>query len=347
MSRIADQVIDVNLTPDPGVPLWNETRWNACWNPDAGVGIYVHAGRLRQALDWWWVQTVAYLPDGLLAVDRCWTRNSAAAGVRTENLEHQMTATGWTSSFDGVCEITSVAALARAPRGSSAPSAPVRWQVQATNASPEWDLYSTVQDSHDFASDLHLQQGSRTRGALWVAGEEYPLDGVGFKDHSCGARTWERWHSHRFLLAVMPHYTLHAAVIAAPDGTPTKPLGALMTRGEQSAVNVFDMPPLHDAAGAPVVQTMTVTTPAGPTEIIAELVHGFPITITEANDNLNGIDWEIDGDPIVLVEGIVRLTEPDGTSGHAFLERSARRSTLSPPQATATPRNTAGGSDPP
>lgn len=64
-----------------GVPLWSETRWNTVWNMDAGVGLYLHLGRFRRDLDYWWAQVVAYLPDSELCVTRLWGRNEPDAGV--------------------------------------------------------------------------------------------------------------------------------------------------------------------------------------------------------------------------------------------------------------------------
>jgi len=324
--------VDYNAHPKYETPLWNETRWNGCWNPDEGVGLYIHAGRFRKDLDLWWIQTVAYLPDGQLAVERSWSRSSHNHGVGSDTLDLTMTDTGWTSTFDGVAELTTTAALSRAPRGSSAPSVPVRWTVTATAASPVWDMYGTVADKQDFAADLHVQQGLHTTGSLFVGDREYSLEGVGFKDHSSGARTWERWHSHRFTLAVMPDYTLHAVVVGAADGQERPPFGAIFRGDAQEGIQAFELPALADAVGGPVEQDMLVTTTSGEQIMLrAELVHALPITITEDNDNINGIDWEIDGDPIVLIEGIARLRAPDGSVGYAFLERSARRSALTRP----------------
>lgn len=322
---------DPNVAPDRGRPLWGETRWNGCWSPESGVGIYIHAGRLRKDLDIWWVQIAAYMPDGRLAVDRQWTRNPAGAGLQTESLELAVHEGGWTSTFDGVAQLTDVAELSRGTRGASAPSVRLTWSIEATAASPTWDMYASISDAQDFASDMHRQQGLRVVGDIAVDDTTYPVDGVGFKDHSSGVRNWERWHSHRFMLAVMPDYTLHAVVVNDPQGAPRPPFGALMSDGRHMPVVQFEAPPLEDAAGGPVLQTVTATTPTGPTELSVELVHGLPITITEDNDNLNGIDWELGGDPIVLVEGIARVTEPDGTVGWAFFERSARRSALRRP----------------
>jgi hypothetical protein len=34
------------------IPLWNETRWNGCWNPDDGVGLCHHAFMLAVMPEW-------------------------------------------------------------------------------------------------------------------------------------------------------------------------------------------------------------------------------------------------------------------------------------------------------
>jgi hypothetical protein len=291
-------------------------------------------GRFRQDLEVWWAQTVAYLPDGVLVVDRSWGRSLDRRGVRTGPFELHITDAGWRSSFDGVGELTTVRALARAPRGSSAPSTPVRWEVSAEASSPVWDLYGGAGDKQDFAGDAHIQQGFRTEGTLVAGGREYRLDGVGFKDHSSGVRKWDGYRSHHFTLAVMPGWTLHEVVMLSQDGDPRPPMGALFRGGEQLALERSELPPLQDAEGGPGAAELVVK-PAGEDELALqlELLHGLPMTVTEDNDNVNGVDWEAAGDPIVLVEGIGRVTAPDGTVGHGMFERGVRRSMLRRPPA--------------
>lgn len=72
-----------NVTARPDIRNWSETRWLGTWNPDAGVGLYLHAGRFRHDIDLWWAQTVVYLPGGKVAVDRSWGRDVDERGVRT------------------------------------------------------------------------------------------------------------------------------------------------------------------------------------------------------------------------------------------------------------------------
>ena len=56
-----------------------------------------------------------------------------------------------------------------------------------------------------------------------------------------------------------------------------------------------------------------------------EVLGCLPITINNANDNLNGLDWEGESDPVFFAESPVRVTLPDGGVGYGHLERSVRR----------------------
>jgi hypothetical protein len=57
----------------------------------------------------------------------------------------------------------------------------------------------------------------------------------------------------------------------------------------------------------------------------------LPIMISEENENLNGIDWESPGNPVIVMEGIAKLTLEDGTVGYSFIESSARRNDIRRP----------------
>jgi hypothetical protein len=324
--------VDLNVEPNYEIEAWSETRWNGCWNPDQGVGLYTHMGRFRKELDLWWAQTVAYLPGGRLAVDRSWGRTPDRDRVTTGPFELRLLDTGWQSGFDGVCELTTPTALARAPRGSSAPSVPVKWEVSAEPVAPVWDLYAGLDERHEFAGDTHIQQGFRTSGTLTVAGAEYSLDGVGFKDHSSGVRRWDGYGSHHFVLAVMPGWTMHTIGMYAADGGARPPMGCVFENGGQFPMARTELATLNDAAGGPEMQELVVQHEGGELlNIQTELLASLPMTITEVNDNINGIDWEADGDPVVLIEGIAKLTEPDGTVGYGMYERGVRRNTLARP----------------
>jgi hypothetical protein len=327
--------LDANVEPRYGVKNWSETRWNGCWNAEDGAGLYIHAGRYRHDIDLWWAQVVAYLPGGQLCVERFWGANTSQAGLTAGGLDLEIVQDGWSATFDGAGQLTTIDQLARAPRGSSAPFRRMRFEVTARAAAPEWNMYAATTGRLEFAGDAHVQQGYHTTGTLRIGtGDEYRLDGIGFKDHSSGVREFENWYGHRYFMIVTDAWTCHAIVMLAPDGRPLPPWGAFMRGGDELKVAVarFELPLLEDSAGGPVHGDAVIEIETGEVfEFASELIHALPMTITEDNDMINGVDWELDGDPVVLIEGKGRLTAPDGTIAYCFHERTARRNRLTLP----------------
>jgi hypothetical protein len=324
--------MDSNVAPKRDVPMWSETRWNGCWNAEAGVGIYLHMGRFRKDLDLWWRQTVAYLPDGKLAVDRTWSRCTDTDGVRGGPFDLTITEDGWTSTFDGVCELTSIDELSRGVKGAGAPSVPVRWELSASPSTPVWGLEDdgAKSESNDFAGDAHLQQGMRSTGRLVVHGQEYSLDGIGWKDHSSGVRDFTHWNTHCFTLAVLDGWTLHAGVMNVGGGRPPMYFGMCYCGDQGTPIASFDAPTLTDLEIPGPLACKATLTDGTELGFTAEQVHALPMSLTQDNDNINGVDWDIPGG-IALVEGISRLTFDDGQVGYAHLERSAPLATLKRP----------------
>jgi hypothetical protein len=325
--------MDDNVEPKYDVPLWNETRWHTCWNPDQGVGLYLHLGRFRADLDLWWAQVGAYLPGGRLCVDRLWGTNPSGAGASIGGLQIEVTEDGWSSSFEAVGELTTTDALALAPRGSSAPSRAMRWEVTANAVAPVWDPYAHGGESRiAHAGDMHVQRAYETSGWLRVGDEEYRLDGLGWNDHSSGVRDLSpSWRYHTFLLLVAPEFTAHVILMGMSDGE--TPWGTFFRPdGGQEQIARVAFPRMTDPAGGPIDAKLEFEIGSGERyEYNVELIHAFPITVTEDNDNINGVDWDLPGDPLVLIEGIGRVTGANGERFYCFHERTVRRSMLTRP----------------
>ncbi len=325
--------LDLNVDRPPSdVPLWSETRFNGCWSPGSEVGMYLHAGRFRRDLDLWWCQVVAYLPNGELCVDRLWGRNGAVAGVQLGGLDLTITDDGWASTLDGVGQLTSTTELALGPRGCSAPSRTLQWNLTARPAAPVWDMYAGGGGGALQHADAHVQRGWHVQGSLTVDGRGYPIDGVGWGDHSSGPRDMSMWGGHRFVLIVTENWTAHIGVMDDLDDIPQRPWGAFFRDGEQHTITDFTSEPLADATGGPASSRLSFEVSNGERfDFQAELTHALPMTITDENDNINGVDWDLPGNPLALVEGTARLTAPDGVVAYCFFERSRHRDAFSRP----------------
>ena len=321
--------MDINCKTKYDVPMWSETRWAGCYNPEQGVGLFLHAGRLRGNVDWWWAQTAIYLPGGRVAVDRSWVKNPDEIGVKTPTLDLRAEKTGWSANFDDVAHIANTEFLAKATGGSSAPTLTVQFNVKADGSRPMWDMYSGKTETQDFA-DMHIEQMGKSKGTLQVDEETYSLGGISYYDHSSGVRDWTHFHSHHFALIAMPDCTIHIIGIYGNDGLPRPAIGAWFTTdGKQLKIEHSEMPRLDSVLGVPLKFDFVIKPDGGEKQTYkVEVLHNFPMTITFDNDNINGIDWELPGDPLFLTECQVKVVAPDGSVGYGHIERSNRRSSL-------------------
>jgi hypothetical protein len=106
----------------------------------------------------------------------------------------------------------------------------------------------------------------------------------------------------------------------------------LLCNGRRAQVTRFELAELEDSAGGPIWGDLLIETDSGERlEFATELAHALPMSMTVDNEYINGVDWDLAGDPIVLIEGKGRLVASDGTVVHCFHERSALRSRVSPP----------------
>lgn len=321
--------MDGNHPTFPDVAGWSETRWVGAWSPDSSTGVWLHAGRCKQDLDLWWVQTNVYLPGDRLVVGRSWCRAGRDNVVLDGNL--RLTADEefkrFSLTFDGAGEATTITALAEKPRGAGI-AVPFRIELSAEAAAPPFDPFGGHTGSEAWAS-RHMQQLYTTAGALLVEGRELSLDGVGYIDHSSGPRSFAGYGSHDFVNAVLPGLGIHALAVRDPDGQQVMATGAVLAGQSRFAIVGIEMPSFGDLAGRPHHFPLTITRDDGQTTTFdVEIIHTLPVTLTDNNENLNGIDWELPDDPLVLTECAARISAPDGTIGHGHVERSTRRSRL-------------------
>ena len=168
---------------------------------------------------------------------------------------------------------------------------------------------------------LHNEQGFRCRGSITVGDQTWPVDAVCVDDHSTGPRELSVFEGHHWMVVQFPDRVLHAMWIRS--GGKAFVLGAILPDGE--AIASYEAPLLEDALGAPAEFDALI----GGEQYRIEILHALPVSTTNANGNLIGVDHARD-DLVVFAECPVRATASDGSVGYGHLERSARREALQP-----------------
>jgi hypothetical protein len=310
---------------------YSETAFFSSWNDEDGVGLLIHVGRCPQDVDLWYAQTLAYLPEGKIAIDRSWGRSRDADAIQTGNLDLRLEqAPGvWSCRFDGAAEIADAATMSSRPSGSGA-ARPMQWRFETEPAGPIWDLYAgRGHDRQDWAQGTHTQQMMRISGKLLVDGREYALDGVAGNDHSSGPRNLANFGSHHWFFAALPETTMHCISVYGMDGAPLIETGAIFSGGEEmTGAVMMSVPPLENLTENGAIEVQVKNASGDVERLRLEILHQLPLSLNREKDNINGVEW-VGADLIVLTEAKVRVVRlRDGAIGYGHLERSTQRSRL-------------------
>lgn len=329
-----DPALDLPHPVRTDVPGWSETAYVHVWNPDEGVGVFVHVGRWPDDPTLWWAQVIGLLPDGSLVVDRSWGRGGDDRGPATGNVSLRCTEErfSWRLRFDGAGEATTLGRMAAGPVGAGR-AVPLSFDVELTALAPVWDLHAAAGLTDLGWAAVHHSQGLRSAGWLRRGTDEYSLDGVAHRDHSSGARDLGTLGGLTFLLAVFPGSRRVVNALEMLDREGTSRSGLTGSQG----VDLVEIGTELYAPGlervdtlAPRSGTVTRVDPDGGREDLRfEVLHGYVLTLAEPNENLNGVVVDgADDDPLIVTQSTVRVTAPDGAVGYGVLERDRRRSLL-------------------
>jgi hypothetical protein len=317
-------------------PHWGETMYFHVWNPDAGAGVFLHVGRWPGDLDLWWAQTIALLPGGELLVDRSWGRASDDRGPATGNLRITCVEPlrRWRLEFDGAAEPTTLARMAAGPVGAGAARA-LRFAIDLEAAAPVWDMHGAFgMDGVTWAAHHHTQ-GLRSTGTLSSEGREWRMDGVAQRDHSSGPRELSDFGGLHFFVFVFPATgrVVNGLVTWSRAGAAGQRVYTTQQDGRCEIGPQVHVTGLADVAThEPRRLEVHLVREGGTPEVLAaEWLHGYTLSLLAPNVNVNGVAWGLEDDPLIITQGTVRVTAPDGAVGYGVVERDYRPSLLPAP----------------
>lgn len=191
---ILDPKIELPNEPQD-VPLWTEHYMFFGFDPEAGIGAFVHAGREHFDPAMWRINVMAYLPGNELLVAKCRGRDGHARGIGAgpvritcvELFQH------WLVEFDGVVQsVTRDQNNREVIRDDAAE--PLRFTLSVQGAAPFWDyryLHPETMNRQEWASQ-HNEQISRVTGDFSYRNKYVRLNAWGMRDHSPGPRDYSK-----------------------------------------------------------------------------------------------------------------------------------------------------------
>jgi hypothetical protein len=323
-----------DLLSEPGTKReWSESYFFQVWSPDPGVGVYVHTGVLPDDHALWYAQVFVYLPDGVLICDRSFGRASDRSGPSTGNFSARCIEPlrRWRIEFDGAGERTTSATAAGLVIGDR-DVVPARFSIELTAAAPIWDLFGALNLPELDFGGRHTQQAYVASGELWVAGQRWNVDGIGYNDHSNGARNFDSdgyGGDHIFFAVAPPGRVAQGIAVWDRKGRAVLNAGYLVEGSEMELLVSSEVPGLVDYTGQPTTGKVSLTSGDGRVSMFdIEVLHTSPFTISGPNDYINGVVTDEEHDEPVAVICPIRCTWPDGVVGYGELERVYRPSLL-------------------
>jgi hypothetical protein len=184
----------------PDIANWSENYCLAGFDPQCGVGFWLHIGRWRHDLSMWREIVIVRLPDGSVIAHRA-IGNARAheMGPGGPNYAIRVLESGRRLhySFGG--------GVRRVPQQSmrdglvaDGPRTPMTFDWTFESDADIWDLHK-VGHRQDFLPAGHIEQIGRLTGPLRVGNDTYNFNALVNRDHSLGARDNKDLHSHQWL----------------------------------------------------------------------------------------------------------------------------------------------------
>ncbi|MBC2778986.1 DUF7065 domain-containing protein [Parasphingopyxis marina] len=324
------------------IPLWTEYCYFFGYDPEAQMGVSIHAGREPSDTSIWRATISIYLPgENLLVAKYCGrdghARGAGAGPLRVTCVEPMRL---WTVEFDGLCQATTRSASTNAAHPDS-PSELVKFFLTFEGAAPFWDMNALMQNQ-SWAS-YHWEQICSIKGQLTVGGKTTNISAMGVRDHSSGPRDYGPLLSNFWVNALFPDGAALHGVNSRCEEEGTEIRMGYIFRNDGSPLEnceLVELPhvcTLDTPAGSVARDPLTdpdvrkfrfvLNTKDGLEEVEGELLHTASTTYLSPNDELLGTDFTqlTKGQPKAsqLAESPARFTWR-GQTGYGGVERIAR-----------------------
>jgi hypothetical protein len=317
------------LAPPRDVPFASESMFFQAWDPEQSVGVWTHIHLTSEDNRMFVGETVIYLPDGELLVDRSAGRAPDDLGPSSGNLSFRVEEPlqRWHVTFDGTAERTTSTALANGPAGAGR-ATPAGIDLTFVACSPVYDMYTALGRSGMDWGQLHHEQAFTVQGKLRIDGSDRIFKGYGYRDHGRGTRNLAPLGGDTMIFGVFPDGRAIGSLMAwTRDGTVVVEAGFVYDERGFSTLQIECLPHLDDRFGNPPdVVGRFVDERGEHIEIHAKALHQATLTMDDPNHWVIGNDDRIE-DPLVMVETPARLTWGDAV-GYGNVERNCRQSQL-------------------
>jgi len=321
----ADPAIDLIRTEIPSdKPDWTE---NLCWtmhDPDTGLCLYGHMGRMQPDRSIWEGLSLVYLPDGEILVNRGLGANVRQAKNGEYECEPIVANKVWQFRFEGAMQRTDAQALRTRPVADE-PAESVSYRLVYDAVQPVYNMHDADLNSER----MHLEQGARVKGHFVIGGRRTEVDCTGYRDHSVSRRTFRTLDSETWANCTFPSGRVFSLLqVSRQEVRILK--GQVFDNGRMQVATVDGYPDLSDTAGNPHTGLIRLQTDSGQVEIGVEVADArfVPFNLLSPTGLRPGLDLS-NPENMVAVQCPARYTW-DGEPGYGWLERVRPNRAVSP-----------------
>lgn len=307
---------------------YSETLVFMGYDPNSEVGIYHHFTRMHEDIRLWEGVLTVFRPGGQLLTHRSLgkfgTLDKADSGPLSFEVIKPLHT--WRLRFSGsaICCTTRRAAEAVVESG---PTVPLKVDLTFDGSLPTWSAGAAM-EGQDWG-DAELEQGGHVTGEVEIDGRSIRMDFNAFRAHTSGPRNCAGLDKEAWTWAFFPGGRTFLACEAWQDPGIRVVFGFVAENGKLYAAKPTEVPPLHDAEGAPRKGVIQLTTDLGDMRVEVEALEAMGLTLRAPIGLPLGVDWSKPRNTI-LVECPARFNW-NGEVGYGWLERFNRVERLSRP----------------
>lgn len=305
---------------------WSENLLVLGCDEKAGISFYSHLGRMPyDPLIW---EGVAYilLPGGECLVHRSMGKSAAHARINQE-YSYTPVVPGqiWTFHFDGLAQRATSQELSQRPIYSEKYE-PLSFDLVFNGIHPTHDFHDSLKDQA--WAKMHLEQAGEITGIISFGGKNYPIDCIGYRDHSAGPRSYVSLKQEAWALAHFPSGRVFSALYVEASGHPPLKSGYIYDSGEIKSIELTDFPRLSNSRGGPDNFSVKAVCGGSALSLTGAMLGPF---ITATLPNPSGIlaGFKADAGELNAVVMAPATYEWDGETGIGWIERIRRIDELS------------------
>lgn len=310
-----------NVQAISDVPLWTESFHGSGYDPDDGIGVFVHIARAQMDPLLWDETFVAFLPGDRFLVHRGFGYGETPAGPAANALRYVQRDPfeSWHIRFEGaVRDVTGEELSQSTVTDDSHVKAVLDIDMRALG--PVYGIGGM--SGEEFWAHSHYEQHLSLRGHLEFDGSRIELNGTGMRDHSVGPRDINSLDRHTWCHGEFPDGRLFMVMdVAAADGTNLR--YAVVGDRNGLAPATLSRPGetlLSKRQDATAPYQVNLDGPDGPVVIEAEILQSLPLSMRGTNDWVPGTRPDAHH---LMYECQTRFTW-DGQTGYGLTERSVK-----------------------